>query len=180
MKVFDRSYVDTHKSDIIKTIRDGSVFIYPTDTIYGLGCNALNETSVQKIRTIKHREQKPFSVVAPNKEWITEHTNISKEKVDEYLPGPYTLFVQTKDVCVAESVNPIDATLGVRIPDHWFTELVQEAGVPFVTTSVNIAGEPFMNKLEDLSDAIKDQVDICIYEGPKEEKPSEKIDLTSL
>ncbi len=178
MKIFDKNYVDSHKPEILEAIKSGKIFIYPTDTIYGIGCNALLKTSVNKIREIKKRESKPFSVIAPNKNWILENCFVSEEDLNKYLPGPHTLFVKRKKDIVAKSVNPSDKTLGIRIPKHWFAEVIAEAGVPFVTTSVNLTGEPHMQKIEDIPESIKSSVDYCIYEGEIDGKPSTKIDLT--
>ncbi|MCR4261045.1 MAG: L-threonylcarbamoyladenylate synthase [Candidatus Colwellbacteria bacterium] len=177
MKILDRQYVETNKKEILSAIKEGKIFIYPTDTIYGLGTNALLEDSVVKIREIKKRDSKPFSVIAPSKEWILENCKLEIENLEKYLPGPYTLIVETREGVVAPSVNPNGNTLGVRIPKHWFTDVVGEAGVPFVTTSVNIAGDKSMEKLEDVLKEILDQVDYVVYEGEKRGEPSEKINL---
>ena len=164
MKIIERAYVEANKEEILQAIKDGKIFIYPTDTIYGLGCRQVDE---EKIRKIKQRETKPFSIIAPSKEWIMENCLVIREHVDIYLPGPYTLILNKK----------AGGTLGVRIPDHWFTAVVQEAGVPFITTSVNLSGEPHMEKLEDVSLGILNQVDYVVYEGEKIGRSSEKINL---
>ena len=155
----------------------GKIFIYPTDTIYGLGCNALNPSSVMKIREIKQRSYKPLSVIAPSKKWILDNC-IADIKDLGKLPGPFTLILKLKNKnAVAPEVNMGD-TIGVRIPDHWFSSLVKEAGVPFVTTSVNISSRPYITSLEDLPKEIESQVDYFINEGPILGQPSEIIDLT--
>jgi len=177
MKLIDKAYVEANKSEIIEAIRSGKIFIYPTDTIYGIGCNALLADVVNRIREIKHRDERPFSIIAPSKQWIVESCEVEADLLDQYLPGPYTLIVGRKGGVVAKEVNPIDDTLGVRIPDHWFTNLVEEVGIPFVTTSVNISGEPHMEKFEDLKTEIKDQVDYVVYEGEKRGQRSERITL---
>lgn len=180
MKIIDRAYVESHKEEIIDAIKSGAIFIYPTDTIYGLGTNALLSASVNKIRELKKRKAKPFSVIVPDKDWIIENCKAEIENLNKYLPGPYTLIVTRKQTgCVASGVNPLDDTLRVRIPDHWFSALVAEAGVPFVTTSVNISGTPHMEKLEDVPQEILDQVDYVVYEGEKKGQKSEKVVLTS-
>ena len=69
-------------------------------------------------------------------------------------------------------------TLGVRIPKHWFTQVVTDAGMPFITTSVNFSGEPHMEKIEDVKPEVLEAVDYVVYEGEKRGKPSEKIVLT--
>lgn len=167
MKIVDREYVESNKDEILGAIQGGKILIYPTDTIYGLGCNALLEELVGRIREIKHRETKPFSVIAPSKEWIIENCIVSQDIVDQYLPGPYTLILNKRS----------GGTLGVRIPKHWFTAIVEEAGVPFITTSVNLSGEPHMNKLEDVSQEILAKVDYVVYEGEKVGESSQKINL---
>jgi L-threonylcarbamoyladenylate synthase len=177
MEIFDREYVESNREKIIPAIREGKIFIYPTDTIYGLGCNALLSESVMRLREIKNRDTKPFSIIAPSKEWILENCKLEIENLNKYLPGPYTLFLNRSQKCVAEEVNATDNTLGVRIPDHWFTKIIEEAGVPFVTTSVNISGEPHMEKLEDLKEETKEAADYIVYEGEKRGQSSEKISL---
>lgn len=179
MKLIDKSYVEENKDEILEGIRSGKIFIYPTDTIYGLGCNALMEEQVLKLRELKHRNTRPFSVIAPSMDWIIEHCAIKEEQLKNYLPGPYTLFVRRRDTAVAPNVNPVDDTLGVRIPDHWFTKFVAESGVPFVTTSVNVTKEHHMEKLEDVKEEMLNQIDYVVYEGEKRGEPSTKINLVS-
>ena len=177
MKLIDRAYVEANKAEIIEAIKNGKIFIYPTDTIYGLGTNALLDDSVKKIREIKKRDTKAFSVIAPNKNWILENCEVSREELDKYLPGPYTLFLNRNRTCVSGEVNSNDDSLGVRIPKYWFTEIITEALIPFITTSVNVAGEEQMKELKDVSREILDQVDYIVYEGENNGKPSQKINL---
>ena len=158
-----------------KKIKEGAVFIYPTDTVYGIGCSALDETAVKKIRELKNRQDNPFSVIAPSKEWIKNNCEVDSLDI---LPGPYTLIAKVKENAVVEPVNLGQKTLGVRIPDHWISSVVQELKIPIVTTSVNKAGEQFMTSLEDLDEEIKGKVDFLIYEGKKKARPSKIIDLT--
>ena len=73
------------------------IFIYPTDTIYGIGCDAENEFLVDKISEIKKRDIKPFSVIAPSVEWILENCETTKEEIEKFLPGAYTLILKKKD-----------------------------------------------------------------------------------
>ncbi len=148
-----------------------SVFIYPTDTIYGIGCDARDSESVKRIREIKEREKKPFSVIAPSKNWIKENCFVGKEL--DKLPGAYTLILKLKKDCICKEVNNGLDTLGVRIPKHWFSEIVKKLGFPIVTTSVNTTGEKFMTCLDDLDKNIK--VDFVIYDGELNGKPSKII-----
>ncbi len=113
--------------DFVDEIKKGSVFVYPTDTIYGLGCDAGNSESVASIKKIKCREVgKPMSVIAPSVEWIKEHCDVADELIEKYLPGPYTLILKKKDVNFLRDVSAGDS-LGVRIPDCEF-KMIPGAG----------------------------------------------------
>ncbi len=181
MRILSKEEFESQKDIIRTSLKENSpIFIYPTDTIYGIGCNALNEEAVKKVREAKQRKQNPFSVIAPSKEWIDENLIVNENAKDwiKRLPGPYTLVLKTKKQCVAENVAPGLDTLGVRIPDHWFSTFVSEIGIPIVTTSANKSNEDFMTSLDDLDVEIKSKVDFIVYEGPKKGKPSRIIDLT--
>lgn len=161
---------------LIKQILEGKIFIYPTDTIYGIGCDANNEHSVDKIKNIKGREKdKPLSVIAPSFEWIEENCIIDAGlKVKKYLPGQYTLLLRKKNPFFLNYVSN-NEYLGIRIPKCNFSEKIKKAGVPFITTSVNISGEPFARKITDIPRKILEQVDIVIDEGELNGKPSTLI-----
>jgi len=182
MLIINPEDVKAERQEIIEKIRDGAIFVYPTDTIYGIGCNALNPKSVLKVREIKARSTNPFSVIAPNAKWIRENCELS-QSAEEWLaklPGPYTFILPLKNKnAVAKETNPKSGTLGVRIPDHWFSKIISEANVPFISTSVNKSGEDYMTSMEDMDDDIKGSVDVIVYEGAKQSKPSKIVDLTS-
>ncbi len=160
----------------LRSIKDGAVFIYPTDTVYGIGCDATNEKAVQKLRELKHRNVRPLSVIAPSKEWILEHCEVDPKEL-ERLPGPYTLIMKTKNQPVAPSVPMGKDTLGVRIPAHWISDIVEAYGKPIVTTSANLTGQDVMQRLDDLPTSLQ-HVDFIIYEGEKRGVASELVDLT--
>lgn len=164
----------------LKLIEGGTVFIHPTDTIYGIGCDATNDKAVQRIRSMKQRSSMPFSVIAPSKRWIFENCEVSAEgeKWLEKLPGPYTFIFRLKNrSAVAEAVILGGSTLGVRMPKHWFTDVVAELGSPVVSTSANITAEPYMTSVEDLDEGIRQKVDFIIYEGEKQGRPSTIVKL---
>jgi tRNA threonylcarbamoyl adenosine modification protein (Sua5/YciO/YrdC/YwlC family) len=180
MRIITREEAESGKEKIIYDIKKGKVFVYPTDTIYGLGCNANDERAVLQLRKIKRKEDGPFSVIAPSKVWIKKNFVVNKQAVEwlDRLPGPYTLILKSKDSSkIAPSVNPGLDTVGVRMPYHWIQNLVEEMGVPIVTTSANLNGEAFMTSLEDLNSDIKNMVDFIIYEGEKQGNPSTLVHL---
>ncbi len=173
MEVLTKEEVFSHKDKIKKEILKGAIFIYPTDTIYGIGCNALDDRAIFRIRELKNREEKPFSVIAPSKKWILDNCMITDENWLNNLPGPYTFVMELKKKkAVSKNVNPGIKTLGVRIPNNWFSDFVEYLGVPVVTTSVNKTGEIYMTSLEDCDNDIKHNVNYIFYEGEKKGKPS--------
>ena len=161
------------RNQMIEQMRTGSVFVYPTDTIYGLGCNALISESVRKIRQLK-RTDHPFSVIAPSTGWILKNLVVESKKALEVLPGPYTLIFRKKEPFFLREVSPLP-TLGVRIPAHPISKIVREIGIPFVTTSANISGKKPITKP---SQAKFSGVNFVIDGGPLEGPPSMVIDLS--
>ncbi len=181
MEILTKHELRLRKREIIEKIRDGAVFIHPTDTIYGLGCNALNPNAVKEIRRLKDRPDTPFSVWVPSKDWIKDNCADSStfSKWMNELPGPYTLItkLKKKDGIAKNIPNTKDDTVGIRMPDHWLQELVSELGVPIVTTSANKTGHEFMTSLENLNSEIKREVNFIIYEGEKKARPSRLVNL---
>lgn len=189
MFFFRNNMVVVHKKSFLKDkkkylslIKNGKSFVYPTDTIYGLGCDATNAKAVQHIRLLKQREKKPFSVIVPSKEWIIKNCVISAaaKKWLHKLPGKYTFILKLNNKkAVSRQVHLGDYTVGVRIPKHWFAGIVAEYGKPIVTTSVNITAKPFMNSLSDLPLSIRKRVAFILYEGGKKTHPSILIDFVA-
>ncbi|MFH1332792.1 MAG: L-threonylcarbamoyladenylate synthase [archaeon] len=164
--------------EIIEQIKEGAIFIYPTDTVYGLGCNALDADAVKRLRKIKGRSNKPLSIIAPSKAWITRNFETKKSYINK-LPGPYTFIMKPKkEKLLPDEVTKGVDTVGVRIPDHPFTKIIQKAGVPFITTSVNISGEAPVTDLSKIPSEILNNVDYIIGDNSLDNAPSALIDLT--
>ncbi|HLD00925.1 MAG TPA: L-threonylcarbamoyladenylate synthase [Candidatus Nanoarchaeia archaeon] len=180
MQIITTEQFHLHRKSLIQKIKEGSIFIYPTDTIYGIGCNALDKEAVAKIRMIKNRPEQPFSIIIPGLEWVEENciiTSKSKKWLAK-LPGPYTLILQLRNKnCLAKNVIPKIDSIGIRYPDHWISKLAVEIGVPIVTTSVNKSGEEFMLSPEYLNQEIEKEVDFLIDEGEKKGRPSKVVDV---
>ena len=158
--------------NFIEDIKNGAIFIYPTDTIYGLGCDATNPESVKLIKKIKYKNKdKPLSIIAPSVNWIKKHCVVDEKIIKKYLPGPYTLILKKKNPDFLKNVSSNDS-LGIRIPDCEFANLVRKAGRPFVTTSVNFVGKPFAVKISDIPKEILDMAEIIIGVGKLDGRPS--------
>ena len=174
-----REFLENRKAYYERILR-GEVFIYPTDTIYGIGCDATNSAAVKRIRAIKRRPMSPFSVAAPSKDWIRENCVLPKaaEEWLERLPGPYTLLLKLKPgKAVAKAVNPETEILGVRLPKNWFSKIVAELNVPVVSTSANLTGHNHMTSMDDLPSEVAEKVSFIIDEGKLGGRPSKIVKL---
>ncbi len=144
------------------------IFIYPTDTIYGIGW-IWNEENIKKIADIKNRDRnKMFSVIAPNFEWIQKNSEcrIQNSELEEQLQKYHWV------TWIFSYEKP-----GVRIIKHDFQKFVKKLGKWFITTSVNISWEPAVTNLEDLKPEIKEKIDYIIDSWICEWKPSVLIDF---
>ncbi len=178
-RILTKDDFQAQRASLLRELRR-AVFIYPTDTIYGIGCNALDKGLVDRIRGIKKRHHLPFSIIAPSKEWILRHCLVPQEGEEwlERLPGPYTLVLRLKkEHPIPDAVNMGLETIGVRIPDNWFSDVVTELGSPVVTTSANLTGDDFMSSLENLNPIIRKNVDLIFYEGELKGRPSTIVRL---
>lgn len=162
------------QKEIVSRIQQGAVFVYPTDTIYGVGCDAGNPKAVQRIRDIKNTDH-PFSVIAPSNEWVAKNLVVNHPEYLRKLPGPFTLIFKKKNPSFLVGASSGDS-LGIRIPDHMLTWLFQKTGMPIVTTSINQSGKPFNINPDEIK--AKFDIDFLIDAGPLIGTPSSVIDLT--
>ena len=167
--------------EVRKAITDGKIFIYPTDTLYGIGCNAENTESVKRIVQAKGRdEDKPLSVIVPSREWVSENAKITKENekfLEVLFPGPYTVILNAKERI--PFVVSKEGSIGIRIPKDKFCDLVRSLNVLFVTTSVNLSEEEPVYSIEEIPEEIKKIADYAIDSGRIEGGSSRVFDIRS-
>lgn len=125
-------------------INDGGIVIFPTDTVYGIGCNPYNKESVKKIYKIKSRDIKKsvpvltYSIETAKK--IVEFDQFTEKIVKKFWPGPLTVILKVTDKKIKESMN-LENKIAIRIPDHKCTlELLKKCDF-LVGTSANISGD---------------------------------------
>ena len=147
------------------------LFIYPTDTIYGIGCDAENAKLVEKIREIKKNDKKPFSIIAPSFEYILKNCEVDEKFLRKYLPGKYTLILKKKNKNFLPHVSDTEF-IGIRIPDNSFIKLLQKTGKPIITTSVNFSGKKPADKIENVDKEILDKINFVIDVGKLSGNPS--------
>ena len=173
----------------VDRIKEGEVFVYPTDTVYGLGCLATDYGAVERIRELKIRPDGPLLVLVPSVDWVfgcCEVPNHYRGSMRELLPGAYSFVVQRKNSSVenpyqdalAENVS-FDDKLGVRVIDHPFMEIFRYLDEPIITTSANLKGQPTLISLDDIPHALKTSVDFFVDAGVLEGKSSTLIDTIS-
>jgi L-threonylcarbamoyladenylate synthase len=184
-KTLTKQNLLANKTFFIQEIKNGKVFIYPTDTLHGLGVNAQNDKDVEKIINLKKRTGNAFLIITPSLAWIFNNCVIKNKEIKklltEKLPGPYSFILKLKDTTPisALAIN-FGETIGIRMPYNWFSEVIAESGVPFVSTSINYAGEPSAKSLGDVPLEIIESVDYVIWdEASSSGKASTIIDVTS-
>jgi tRNA threonylcarbamoyl adenosine modification protein (Sua5/YciO/YrdC/YwlC family) len=134
-------------------LRSGGIIIYPTDTVYGLGCDLFNKKGIEKIYRIKKRSEKqPFSFVCADLKDVSRYARVSDyayKTMKRLLPGPYTFILEASRL-VPKIILPKRLTTGIRVPDnHICLALVTELGQPIISTSVkNEAGEIMTDPVE--------------------------------
>jgi L-threonylcarbamoyladenylate synthase len=151
-----------------RRIRAGEVFAYPTDTVYGIGCDATNAHAVERVFEIKGRDfKKPLSLAFHSIEQIKRYAEVDEKEelaLKEKLPGPYTFILRNKKV--SKRVTAGLDTVAVRIPDNRFVVgLVNETGVPIVTTSANLSGHVPALCLDDIPACMLGQLDFAVDAG---------------
>jgi len=135
-----------------KAINDGAIVVFPTDTVYGLGCNPYNHDAVQSIYEIKKRKKtKPFPVIGYSKkelEKIVEFNSLEEKIADKFWPGPITLILKIKDKEIQKSLD-LEGKIAVRVPNNQcILALLKECKL-LVGTSANISGTgPFNDPKE--------------------------------
>ena len=164
-------------------MRNGGLIIYPTDTVYGLGCDLYNKKAVQKIYQIKGvRKKARLSFICPDLKNIAKYAHVSTPayKIMRRLtPGPYTFILQatreTPKILVEKR-----KTVGIRVPDNIICHtLLQEFGHPIISTSATLPGQHYLNDPDEIADIFDHNVDLFIDSDFGDNEPSTIIDLTT-
>ena len=156
-----RMNVSEDQEQIAEIIRNGGVVVFPTDTVYGFICSALNEKAIERIFKIKKRDfKKPIPVFVKDIEMAKEIAVVDK-KQEEFLrkvwPGNVTVVLKSKGN-LPEMVLEKDKTIGLRIPDYKpLNNLLNALNIPLGQTSVNLAGEAPLNNASDIMKEFVDQ-----------------------
>lgn len=151
-------------------LREGKTVIFPTETVYGLGANALDEQAVKKIYEAKGRpSDNPLIVHIYKKEEVYELAkDISKKAEDvmqKFWPGPITLILNKKNIVPYKTSGGLD-TVAIRMPSHKIArEIIRMAGIPIAAPSANISGRPSPTKAEHVYEEMNERVDGIVLGG---------------
>lgn len=161
-------------AEALRVVREGGTVLYPTDTVWGLGCDATNAAAVARIFEIKRRsDSKSLVLLASDLDMVAKYVKeIPSIAVDlvEVNDAPMTI-IYPGAICsetgdkwhLAASCVAADGTVGIRIPlAPWCQQLVFKLGRPLVSTSANISGEPTPQRFSDIPQEITDAVDFVV------------------
>ncbi|MBP5210468.1 MAG: threonylcarbamoyl-AMP synthase [Bacteroidales bacterium] len=168
--------------ECIKVLRDGGIILYPTDTVWGLGCDATNKSAVEKVFALKQRsDSKSLITLVADADMLCRYVKkIPEMALDliEVNDKPMTI-IYPDAVGLAENVTAEDGSAGIRIPKNEFCrQLIKKFGRPIVSTSANISGQEAPAFFEDINAAILDAADWVadpVYEEGSTGEPSQII-----
>lgn len=143
----------------VAALQRGATVLYPTDTIWGIGCDARNAAAVNRLYAIKERDRsKSMLVLVEKGRWGVP----GSQRPTTYIL-PRSVWHDTMRLEVAENLPADDGTLGVRVPDHPFCqEVIRRLGAPLVSTSANLSGRPSPRDYNEIEEALKQRVDWCV------------------
>ena len=187
LKIYPENPEGKKIDKVAEVLRSGGLVIYPTDTVYGLGCDLFNPQAIERICRLKNIDPRKNLLsfmcqdLSQASEYVKNFSTPLFKLLKKTLPGPYT-FIMTSSSKVPKTIDPKRKTVGIRIPDHAIPlELITRLGNPIITTSVHdedkIIGYPTDPEL--IYEKYINQVDIVIDGGIGGNMPSTVIDLTN-
>jgi L-threonylcarbamoyladenylate synthase len=157
---------DINKS--LEVLRRGGVILYPTDTIWGIGCDATDEAAIQRIYDIKRRnESRAMLTLVDSFEMLAKYVEhfpsiVAALRLTETSDRPVT-FIYPEVICLAPNLKAEDGSLGIRVVNEPFCQqLIKEFGKPIVSTSANISGSPSPTLFDEITEEIKTAVDYIV------------------
>jgi tRNA threonylcarbamoyl adenosine modification protein (Sua5/YciO/YrdC/YwlC family) len=171
---------------VVEILKNGGVIIYPTDTVYGMGCDIHNHKALERVARIKgiNLEKANFSIICSNLSHLSFYArqvdNNTFKLMKKHLPGAYTFILNASNK-VPKFFTDKKKTIGIRIPDNnIIIEIVKELGSPILTTSIHDEDEviEYTTDPELIHEKYKDLVDIVIDGGYSNNLASTIIDCT--
>ncbi|MEQ8241111.1 MAG: L-threonylcarbamoyladenylate synthase [Cyclobacteriaceae bacterium] len=186
IKLYEENPEEDKIRQIVKVLRAGGVIIYPTDTVYGLGCDIFNSKAIERVKQIKGIKGKVLNLafICYDLSHISEyakHVDTPTFKLmKKVLPGPYT-FILESSAKTPKILNLKKKTVGIRVPDNNIPRnIVRELGNPIITTSIHDDDiHEYATDPELIYDAFKNRVDLVIDGGYGDVKASTIVDCSN-
>ena len=186
IKLYPENPNDKHIRQVVECLHDGGIIIYPSDTVYGLGCDITRQKAVERIAAIKgvKPEKANFSFICSDLSHLSDFTrplnNTIYRLMKKVLPGPYTFILEANNK-VPKLFQSKKKTVGIRVPDNTIPRnIVSVLGNPIMSTSIHDEDEiiEYSTDPELIYEKYKDIVDIVIDGGYGGNEPSTIIDCT--
>lgn len=166
----------------VDILKNCGVIAYPTDTIYGFGCDIFCKQAIDRIYKIKKKKASGFSFIVHDLKEVSKYAIVpdnAYKMMKRALPGPFTfIFKATK--LVPKELIPNKKTVAIRIPDNKIClEITKLLGTPIISTSINVTGEPHFSDPLEIEKLFGDQADLIIDSGILENDPSTVIDFST-
>lgn len=160
----------------LRVLQQGGIILYPTDTVWGIGCDATNDAAAERIIALKQRpEQKSFVVLTASEREVLQYVAAPDLAVFDYLlqtPKPTTVIYEHA-IGLADNVTAADGSVAIRIcKDEFCRHLVKRLRRPIVSTSANISGMPSPSVFNEISEEIKSGVDYVVRHRQEEVTPA--------
>ena len=165
----------------VEILRGGGIVIYPTDTVYGMGCDLFNKKSTERIYEIQRRDRKqPLSFICADLKDISRYARVSDDAykiMKRFLPGPYTFILEVSRA-VPKIILLKRQTTGIRVPDNRICQaLVAEMGSPVISTSVKDGEGELLSDPRMIEELFGKRVDMIIDGGIIAAAPSSVVSL---
>ena len=153
-----------------QSLVDGNLVIFPTDTVYGIGCNPFIDSSISKLFNAKNRPfTKPINVLISNldmlKNLVVNITEIEYKLMEAFWPGPLTLILK-KNANISDKLTSGLDTIGVRMPNNKIAlDLIESSSIPIATSSANISDYCAPTHISEISESFKDKTSFIINGG---------------
>ncbi len=150
---------------------NSGIIIYPTDTLYGIGCNPYDEIAVKKLIKLKKRSDKPLPVLCENidqAEKLVHLGELGRKLAAKFWPGGLTIIAKSISKNAAKEISANTGCIGVRVPNHKCAlKIISLCGGTLITTSANISGSKTLENPDEISQIFENKYDVLIYGGKK-------------
>ena len=158
-------------NDLIKNIEDGNLVIVPTDTVYGISCDATNKNAIEKVFIAKKREKKPLIVMVSNidmlKKYVKDINDLEQKLIDKYWPNTLTILFKKSDNLL-EEITCGSEYVGIRMPDNkLLLDLMNKINKPIISTSANISGSSVITNTNLIEPELKEYISYVYDDGEK-------------